>query len=82
MKLVIPAIVSTFIGLFKDTTLLTIVGITEFLGVRSNVHAQEAFRSVGIAETLVFVAFGFWAFSFTMSRESQRLERSLDTGDR
>jgi general L-amino acid transport system permease protein len=82
LRAVIPSMVGQFISLFKDTTLLTIVGITEFLGVRGNVHGQEAFRSIGFAETLVFVAFGFWAFSFTMSRESQRLERSLDTGDR
>lgn len=82
LRAVIPSMVGQFISLFKDTTLLTIVGITEFLGVRGNVHGQEAFRSTGIAETLVFVAFGFWAFSFTMSRESQRLERSLNTGDR
>ena len=82
LRAVIPAMVGQFISLFKDTTLLTIIGITEFLGVREIVHSQEAFRGFGIAETLVFVAFGFWAFSFTMSRESQRLERRLDTGDR
>ena len=36
----------------------------------------------GIAETLVYVAFGFWAISFAMSRESQRLERRLGVGTR
>ena len=50
--------------------------------MREIVHSQEAFRGFGIAETLVFVAFGFWAFSFTMSRESQRLERRLGVGER
>ncbi len=82
LKAVIPAMVGQFISLFKDTSLLSFIGIFEFLGVRDIVHAQEAFRGVGIDETLVFVAFGFWAFSFTMSRESQRLERRLDTGNR
>ena len=81
-KAVIPAMVGQFISLFKDTSLLSFIGIFEFLGVRDIVHAQEDFRGVGIAETLVFVGFGFWAFSFTMSRESQRLERRLDTGNR
>lgn len=77
LRAVIPAMVGQFISLFKDSSLLTIIGITEFLGVREIVHAQEAFRGVGIAETLVFVAFGYWAVSFAMSRESQRLERRL-----
>ncbi len=82
LKAVIPAMVGQFISLFKDTSLLSVIGIPEFLGVREIVHAQAEFRGFGIAETLVFVAFGFWAFSFTMSRESQRLERRLDTGNR
>jgi general L-amino acid transport system permease protein len=82
LRAVIPAMVGQFISLFKDTSLLSIIAILEFLGVREIVHAQEEFRGFGIAETLVYVAFGFWAISFTMSRESQRLERNLDVGDR
>jgi general L-amino acid transport system permease protein len=82
LRAVIPAMVGQFISLFKDTTLLTIISITEILDVRSLVHAQSAFRTIGIAETFVFVAFTFWAFSFTMSRESQRLERRLGVGTR
>ncbi len=82
LRAVIPAMVGQFISLFKDTTLLFILGIPEFLRVRSLVHAQEAFRGFGIAETLVFVAFGFWAVAFSMSRESQRLERRLGVGTR
>ena len=74
---VIPAMVGQFIALFKDSSLLSIIAVLEFLGVRKIVHAQEAFRGVGIAETLVFVAIGYWAFAFAMSRESQRLERRL-----
>lgn len=82
LRAVIPAMVGQFISLFKDTSLLSIIGVLEFVGVREIVHSQEAFRGFGIAETLVFVAFGFWAFSFTMSRESQRLERRLGVGFR
>ena len=77
LRAVIPAMVGQFISLFKDTSLLTIIGIQEFLGVREVVHSQPDFRGVSIAETLVFVAIGYWAFSFAMSRESQRLERRL-----
>ena len=82
LRAVIPAMVGQFISLFKDTTLLFIIGVLEFLGVRDVVHSQAAFQNVGIAETLVFVASGFWAISFTMSRESQRLERLLGIGTR
>ena len=74
---VIPAMVGQFISLFKDSSLLSIIAILEYLGVRKIIHAQADFRAEGIAETLVFVAIGYWAFAFAMSRESQRLERRL-----
>ncbi|MGH3650226.1 MAG: amino acid ABC transporter permease [Acidimicrobiia bacterium] len=77
LRAVIPAMVGQFISLFKDSSLLTIIGIAEYLGVREIAHAQADFRGVAVAETLVFVAIGYWAFSFAMSRESQRLERRL-----
>lgn len=77
LRAVIPAMVGQFISLFKDSSLLSIIAVLEFLGVRKIIHAQDAFRGVGIAETLVFVAVGYWAFAFAMSRESQRLERKL-----
>ena len=77
LRAVIPSMVGQFISLFKDTSLLSIIGVLEFLGVREIVHSQPDFRGFGLVETLVFVAFGFWAVSFTMSRESQRLERRL-----
>jgi len=82
LRAVVPSMVGQFISLFKDTSLLTIIGVLEFLGVRENVHTQDAFRAVGRVETLIFAAFVFWAISFTMSRESQRLERRLDVGAR
>ena len=82
LRAVIPAMVGQFIALFKDTSLLSIVSVADLLFVRRVVHAQEAFRAFGIAETLVFVMLAFWAVSFTMSRESQRLERRLGIGER
>jgi len=82
LRAVIPAMVGQFISLFKDTTLLLIIGVSEILKVRELVHAQAEFRGFGIAETLVFVMVAFWAVSFTMSRESQRLERKLGVGER
>ncbi len=82
LRAVIPAMVGQFISLFKDTSLLLIIGKIEILGAREIIHGQEAYRGFGIAETLVFAAFAFWAVSFTMSRESQRLERKLGVGER
>lgn len=82
LRAVIPAMVGQFISLFKDTSLLFIIGVTEFLRVRAIVHAQPDFRVVAHAETLVFVAVGYWAIAFAMSRESQRLERKLGVGER
>lgn len=82
LRNVIPAMVGQFISLFKDTSLLVIIGVINYLSVREIVHSQEAFRGVGIAETLVYVAFGFWAISYAMSRESQQLERRLGVGVR
>ncbi len=82
LRAVIPAMVGQFISLFKDTTLVFIVGLTGFLGVRDLVHGQADFRAVAHAETLVYAAFGFWAFAFAMSRESQLLERKLGVGTR
>lgn len=80
LRAVIPAMVGQFISIFKDSSLLLILAIPEFLGVRSLVHAQADFRSIAHAETLVFVAFGYWAFAYAMSLESQRVERRLRVG--
>lgn len=77
LRAVIPSLVGQSISLFKDTSLLTIISIIEILRVRKIVFAQEEFIGVGIAETLIFVSFAFWAISYTMSRESQQLETKL-----
>lgn len=82
LRAVIPAMVGQFISLFKDTSLLFIIGVAEILRVREQVHGQPEFRGFGITETLVFVMLAFWAVSFAMSRESQRLERKLGVGER
>lgn len=84
LRNVIPAQIGQFISLFKDTTLAGLaLGILELLQVATAITQQEAFRGQGlIIETLVFVGFLFWVGSFTMSRESQRLERKLGVGTR
>ena len=84
LRNVIPAQIGQLISLFKDTTLAGIaMGLFELLNVTTAVTAQEQFRGQGlIGETITFAALMFWTVSFTMSRESQRLEKRLGVGDR
>jgi general L-amino acid transport system permease protein len=83
LRNVIPALVGQFISLFKDTSLVSIIGVTEILRLSQIITQQEQFRGQGlITETLIFVAVIYWVGSFTMSRESQRLEKRLGVGER
>ena len=84
LRNVIPAQIGQLISLFKDTTLAGIaMGLFELLNVSTAITAQEQFRGQGlIGETITFAALMFWTVAFTMSRESQRLERKLGVGDR
>jgi general L-amino acid transport system permease protein len=83
LRAVIPGIVGQFISLFKDTSLVAVVGLTELLGVAEIVTKQPDFAGQGlIVETLLFAAFVYWAGSYWMSRESQRLEARLGAGYR
>ena len=84
LRNVIPAQIGQLISLFKDTTLAGIaMGLFELLNVSGAITAQPAFQGQGlIAETLTFAALMFWTVSYTMSRESQRLEKKLGVGIR
>lgn len=81
LTLVIPGIVNTFISLFKDTTLVLIIGLFDILGAVQATVTDPAWRDV-TTEGYVFVAFCFWIFCFGMSRYSQNLERKLDNSHR
>jgi general L-amino acid transport system permease protein len=78
LKLVIPGIVNTFIGLFKDTTLVLIIGLFDFLGMIQLAGTNPQWLGFAV-EGYVFCGFVFWIFCFGMSRYSQRLERKLQT---
>jgi general L-amino acid transport system permease protein len=84
LRNIIPAQIGQFISLFKDTTLAGVaLGILDLLNGAGAITQQSDFRGQGlIIEALVFVAFLFWVGSFTMSRESQRLETKLGVGTR
>ncbi|AJD41117.1 general L-amino acid ABC transporter permease protein AapM [Rhizobium gallicum bv. gallicum R602sp] len=81
IKLVIPGIVNTFIGMFKDTSLVSIISMFDLLGiVRLNFTDSNWASSVTPLTGLVFAGFIFWIFCFGMSRYSVFMERYLDTG--
>ena len=83
LRAVIPAMVGQFISLFQDTSLLSAITLLEVLSVSQLVTNQEAFVGQGLQSvTLPFVAFIFWAVSYSMSRESRRLETRLGIGVR
>ena len=79
LKLVIPGIVNTFIALFKDTTLVLIIGLFDVLQTVSTAIVDPAWPDVS-TEGFVFAAFVFWIFCFSMSRYSINLEQKLHTG--
>ncbi len=79
LKLVIPGIVNTLIALFKDTSLVIIIGLFDLLNSVKQAAADP--KWLGMAtEGYVFAALVFWIFCFGMSRYSMHLERKLDTG--
>jgi general L-amino acid transport system permease protein len=83
LRNVIPALVGQFISLFKDTSLAVVIGLSELLGLVQALTSQRDFTGQQLqAETLVFAAFVYWVGSYTMSKESQRLEQRLGVGVR
>ena len=79
---VIPAIVGQFIALFKDTSLVYIVGMLDILEIgRAIVQGNVEFTNNG-RELYIFIAVVFWLFTYTMSYASRNLERHLGVGER
>ncbi len=84
LRNVIPAQVGQLISLFKDTTLAGYaMGLFELLSVGEAITQQDVFRGQQLYfEVFAFVGLLFWLGSYTMSRESQRIERKLGVGRR
>ena len=83
LKLVIPGIVNTFIGLFKDTTLVMIVSIFDFLGQLRAAFADPNWSTpVTLFTGFAFAGIVYFCFCFAMSRYSLYVERRLNTGYR
>ncbi len=81
LRNVIPVLVGQFIGLLKDTTLVTIVGLLDILGVAQSVLSNPTWIGTQ-REVYLFVALLFWVLSYGMSYASRRLEQALGVGQR
>ena len=78
IKIVIPTVVSTFIAIFKDTSLVFILAITDLLRIgRLIPEQQQAFFGKSI-ESLCVVALLFWIVSLVLSQISRTIEKKLD----
>jgi general L-amino acid transport system permease protein len=81
LKISIPGIVNSFIGLFKDTTLVVFIGLLDPLGLTTAIRADSAWNGI-FWELYIFVGACFFIFCFGMSRYSMHLEARLKTDHR
>jgi len=78
LKISIPGIVGTFIGLFKDTTLVSLIGLLDPVGLIVTIQGTIEWNGI-LWELYLFIALMFWVFTFSMSRYSMYLENKLKT---
>jgi len=81
LALVIPPLVNTFIGFFKDTSLVLIIGIFDLLTAAKTSIIEPAWQSFSL-EVYIVVGIIYFAFCFAMSRYSHRLETELNRSAR
>ncbi len=79
LKISIPGIVNTFFGLYKDTTLVIIIGLFDVLGIMRSSLADPKWNGLSV-EAYAYTAIFFFVSCFGMSRYSLYLERKLHTG--
>ncbi|NOZ73409.1 MAG: amino acid ABC transporter permease [Chloroflexi bacterium] len=81
LRTVIPVLVGQFIGLFKDTSLVALVGLLDLLGIARGILANPSYIGRQL-EVFSFIALIYWVFSYAMSYAARRLEISLGVGER
>ncbi len=81
IRIVIPAIVGQFIGIYKDTSLVYLVGLFDFLNVANSISSQPAWLTVR-TEPYIFLFVVYFIGSGLMAWYSRRLERQLGVGQR
>ena len=79
IKKVIPPLVGLFIGFFQDTTLVTIVGLLDFLDTVRSAMRDPAWQGIAVLEGYLFAAAVYFAFSALMGAYSRFLERHFRT---
>ena len=79
IRAVIPAIVGQSIALFKDTSLVFIIGLMELMGIRRSILANPDWEGLH-AEVSIFIAIIYFIFSYSMSKVSQEIEGDLGVG--
>ena len=79
---VIPAIVGQFIALFKDTSLVYIIGMLDVVEISRAFIQGNAEYLVNAKELFIFLALVFWVFTYTMSYVSVKVEEHLGVGQR
>ncbi len=77
LRVVIPPMVNSFIGLFKDTSLVVIIGIFDLLNAAKTAIVDPAWQGFGV-EAYVFICIIYFVFCFAMSKYSQGLEAELN----
>ena len=80
VRTTLPSIVSVFIGLWKDTTLLFIINILDFFKLAKDLPATDLRFLGNFLEPLYVTAFVFWVFAFYLSRISMKIEKGLGLG--
>jgi len=81
LKISIPGIVNTFIGLFKDTTLVLFIGLYDPLGLAGTIRASTDWNGI-YWELFIFIGVLFFIFCFSMGRYSKYLENKLQRENR
>ena len=81
LRAVIPPMVGQFIGLFKDTTLVAIVGLLDLLGIARGVISNPEYIGTQ-REVFLFISVFYFIFSYALSYTSRRLEAALGVGER
>jgi general L-amino acid transport system permease protein len=76
LKISIPGIVNTFIGLFKDTTLVVFIGLLDPIGLSNSIRATTEWNGI-YWELFIFIGLLFFIFCFSMGQYSLYLERKL-----
>jgi general L-amino acid transport system permease protein len=79
LKIVIPPLVGIFIAMFKDTSLVVVIGIYDLTQAAKAALVDQAWRGFS-AELYVFIAVLYFVFCYSMSKYSQSLEKRLATG--